>query len=179
MAAACVAVGLGAGVPLARAQGDDRAVAEALVAQLAPSAADAVRGPVTAEALTRAKEALERGTRLRRSGDEAHAKTADGRAREWAETARDLGRAAEAESTAADLRRRAMTEQAQVERARALLEEGVARVGRLRAQIEEARRAGGGRRAVEAHEGEPTADAADGKKPKGARAAIAADAGAP
>jgi len=164
------------------AQGDDRAVAEALVAQLAPSSADATRGPVTAEALTRAKEALERATRLRRSGDEAHAKAADGLAREWAETARDLARAAEAESTAADLRRRAMNEQAQVERARALLEEGVARVGRLRAQIDEAHRAGGGRRAVEAHEGDPAqapTKPSDGKNPKDARSPLGADAGAP
>jgi hypothetical protein len=146
-------------VPCARnahADGDDRAVAQALVTQLERLEHDGTRGRITTEALTHATEALERATRLRRAGDEAHAKAAEGLAREWAETGRDLVRAADAESTAADLRRKAMSEQEQVERSRALVEDGVARVGRLRAQIEEANAANvGARRAVEVHGGQP------------------------
>jgi len=137
----------------AYADGDDRAIAQSLVTQLEQ---DGTRARIAAEALTRATEALERGTRLRRAGDEVHAKTADGLAREWAETGRDLMRAADAESTAADLRRKAMGEQEQVERTRALVEEGVARVGRLRGQIDEAGAANvDARRAVEVHDGQP------------------------
>jgi len=143
------------------ADSDDRTVAEALVSQLDRLAHDApARARITAEALSRTSEALERGTRLRGAGDEAHAKTADGLAREWAETGRDLVRAAEAESAAADLRRKAMNEQAQVGRARALVEEGIARVGRLRAQIDEAN----GASADKASTGNNKADKADKKR---------------
>ncbi len=108
--------------------------------------------PVTAEALARAKDALERATRLRAAGDEAHAKAADGLAREWAETARDLSLAAAAEKLAEDRKRESMQAEAQLERTRALVEEGIARLGRIRAELE----AGPPKpaRAVEVHDGE-------------------------
>jgi hypothetical protein len=160
------------------ADGDDRTIAEALVSQLDRLAHDVpTKGRITAEALSRAKDALERGTRLRRAGDEAHARTADGLAREWAETGRDLVRATEAESTAADLRRKAMNEEAQVGRARALVEEGIARVGRLRAQIDEANgastdktsagynNADNKKRAVEVHDEPPKPSKTNGGTP--------------
>jgi hypothetical protein len=133
------------------ATADDAAAARTLVAELEQSKPP----PATvSDAVERAKEALERGIRLRRTGDEAHARMADGLAREWAETARDLARAAQAEAAVADLRRKAMTEQEQAERTRALVEEGVARVGRLRAQVDAIRGPdAAGRRAVEVHDG--------------------------
>ena len=109
--------------------------------------------PVTAEALGHAAEATEQATRFRAAGDEGHAKAADGLAREWSETARDLALAAAAEKLADERKRLSMKAQAQLERTRALVEEGIARLGRLRAELE-----GGPSRstvAVESHDGEP------------------------
>jgi hypothetical protein len=117
---------------------DDHATATSLVAQLEQ---DAQHGPIIAVAVAHAKDALERAVRLRRAGDEWHAKAADALAREWVETARDLVRAVDAEASAVDLRRKAVDAQGRVERARALVEEAIARVGRLTAQLEEAGRA--------------------------------------
>jgi hypothetical protein len=142
------------------AQEDDHAAALALVDQLER---DTEHRSVTADALAHARAALERAVRLRAAKiwghdpDEKHAAQADGLAREWAETARDLVRAVDAEKTAADTRRKAMDAQAQLERTRALVEEGIARVGRLKAAITEAERApeSGRRQAIEVHEGQP------------------------
>jgi hypothetical protein len=122
----------------ARAQGaDEHSAAQALVTQLEHDSAHAA---VTAEALANAKGALERATRIRMTGDEAHAKAADGLALEWAQVARDLAKASDAETTAAELRRKAVSAQEQLERTRALVEEGIARVGRLQAELAEAER---------------------------------------
>jgi hypothetical protein len=52
--------------------------------------------------------------------------------------AQDIARAVEAEKAAAVLRRKAVDAQAQLERTRTLVEEAIARVGRLRAQLEAA-----------------------------------------
>jgi hypothetical protein len=121
----------------------------ALVAKLET---DIVHRPVTAEALAHAKEALERAVRFHGGGDERHAKAAEGLAREWAETARDLARAADAEAAASDSRKKATDAQARLERVRALVEAGIARVGRLRAELDEAGRAPPKERtAVETH----------------------------
>jgi len=116
------------------AQGmDDRAVATAILLKLQQNAQD---GRLVAAPLARAKDALDRAARLRGAGDEAHARAAAGLAREWAETARDLARAADAEQTGAELRRKAVDAQARVERSSALVEEAIARAGRLRAELE-------------------------------------------
>jgi hypothetical protein len=161
----------------ARAQGnDDHATAEAIVKQ---AEADAQHTPVTADAVLRAKAALERATRLRSAGDEAHAKAADGLAREWAETARDLARAADAEATAAELRRRAVEAQAHLERTRAMVEEGIARVGRLKAELDEAAHSGSTRTAVETHDGEKPPIAAGARKNKPPAATQSAAGGRP
>ncbi|HEY3815612.1 MAG TPA: hypothetical protein VGL81_00495 [Polyangiaceae bacterium] len=138
----------------AGAQGaDDHAAAEALVQQLEHDSGHTV---VTADAVASAKNALERATRLRAAGDEAHAKAADALALEWAQTGRDLAKAVDAEATATELRRKAVDAQAQLERTRAQVEEGIAHVGRLRAQLEEAEKAGKvDHVAVEVHEGDP------------------------
>jgi hypothetical protein len=142
--------------------GDDHTAAAEIVKQLEGNHA---RAAAAADALARAKDALERATRLRSAGDEPHAKAADGLAREWAEDARDIARAAEAEAAAAEARRKAVDAQAQVERMRALVEEGIARIGRLTAELTQMERpaASGGahggasatKRAVEVHAGEP------------------------
>jgi hypothetical protein len=113
---------------------DDRAVADALIKSTTPLGPRAV----TAEAIEHANEATERATRLRAAGDEMHAKVADGLAREWAETARDLGLAAAAEQMADDRKRQAIQAQAQLQRTKALVEESIARLGRLRAELEAA-----------------------------------------
>jgi hypothetical protein len=133
--------------------GDDHATAQALVAQLEH---DAGHAAVTAEALANARAALERATRIRMTGDETHAKAADGLALEWAQVARDLAKAADAEAAAAELRRKAVDAQEQLERTRALVEEGIARVGRLQAELAEAERAPkADRTAVEVHDDKP------------------------
>jgi hypothetical protein len=136
-------------VNTAGAQGNDRAAAEALVGPMekAPPA------PVTAEALARASDALEQATRFRAAGDEAHAKAADGLAREWAETARDLALAAATEKQAEERKRQAIQAQAQLERTRALVEDGIARLGRIRAELDAAPARTS--TAVEAHDGQP------------------------
>jgi hypothetical protein len=130
--------------------GDDGDAAAAIVEK---AAKEATHGRVAADAIVRTKEALERATRLRAVGDEPHARAAEGLAREWAETARDLVRAADAEAAATDVRRKAVDAEAGLERARALVEDGIGRVGRLRAELDEAGRAGAkDRAAVERHD---------------------------
>lgn len=131
---------------------DEHAAASALVATLAQDKAHAA---VLADVLAKAKDALERATRMRTAGDEAHAKAADGLAYEWAETGRDLVKAADSEAAASELRRKAIETQAQLDRQRALVEEGVASVGRLRAELDQAHANPTARPAVEVHEGDP------------------------
>jgi hypothetical protein len=113
---------------------DDRAAAQSLIAS------GAALGPanVTGPALSAANDAIERATRLRAAGDETHARVADGLAREWAETARDLASAAAAEKMAEDRKRQAIQARAQLQRTKALVEEGIARLGRLRAELDAA-----------------------------------------
>ncbi len=125
--------------PAAQAQGDDRTAAQAQVTALEH---DSAHPSVLAEPLARAKDAIEQAARLRAVGDEAHARAADGLAREWAETGRDLARASDAEQQAADLRKKALESQARLSRTRTLVEEAIARVGRLSAEIAQANRAG-------------------------------------
>lgn len=136
-------------VSAARAQSDDRAAAETLISPLE----HASPAPVTAEAVARAREALEQATRFRAAGDEAHAKAADGLAREWAETARDLSLATAAEAQAEDRKRQAIQAQAKLERTRALVEDGIARLGRVRAELGATQPKAV--TAVEVHDGEP------------------------
>ena len=119
------------------ARADERASVESTLVEIER---DAAHKAVTAELVAHAREALERATRLRTAGDETHAKLADGLAREHAEAARDLARAIDAEEKAANARRAAIDAGAQVERERALLEEGIAQNGRLRAALDELER---------------------------------------
>ncbi len=114
-----------------------------------PPLSDSSSARVSADAVEHAKESRERATRFRAAGDEAHAKLADGLAREWAETARDGELAATAEQMAADRRREAMRDQAQLQRTRTLSEEDIARLGRMRAELDAAVSATKGRLAGE------------------------------
>jgi hypothetical protein len=146
-------VALGAVVAEAPAWADDHADAVALVAQLGH---DGAHGAVTADAVAKAKDALERAQRMRAAGDEAHAKAADGLALEWAQAGRDLAKAVDAEQSAAEQRRKAVDAQAQLERSRALVEEALASVGRLQAELDHEQAAPHEPRvAVETHDGEP------------------------
>ncbi|HEX3769582.1 MAG TPA: hypothetical protein VHV30_01900, partial [Polyangiaceae bacterium] len=56
----------------------------------------------------------------------------------WAETARDLASAAAAEKMAEDRKHQAIQARAQLQRTKALVEEGIARLGRLRAELDAA-----------------------------------------
>jgi hypothetical protein len=132
----CLASALLAGLAL-QARGDERAATEALLQE---AEREPGRKIATAEVVAHAREALERATRFRSAGDETHAKLADGLARELAETARDLAKTVDAEKQAEAARRNAIDAGAHSERERALLEEGISRNGRLRAELDEAER---------------------------------------
>lgn len=131
IASSCVGLGIAA------ASGpEDRTTTEAILKEVEASP----KKDVASEMVARSRAALERGTRLRGSGDEPRARLADGLARTWAEAARDVIRAVDVEDRAQAARRGATDAGAQAERERALLEEGVAQSGRLRAQLEAAER---------------------------------------
>lgn len=119
---------------------DDRTTAEAVLREV--DGATPERRAVVTEMVARSRAALDRSAKLRASGDEAHARLADGLARTWAEAARDTLRAVELEERANAERRAANDAGTTAERERALLEEGVAQTGRLRAQIEAVSREG-------------------------------------
>ncbi len=132
-------LGVAASVSVAYvARGDERAVTEARLVDLEK---DPAHKAATAEMVRGAREAMERATRLRSAGDETHAKLADGLARELADSAVDLARAVDAEKQAETARRSAIDAGAHAERERALLEEGIAQNGRLRAELDEIERA--------------------------------------
>ncbi len=120
-------------VVAATAHGDDRATAEAL---LAPLEHDDAHKSITVDAVKQARDALERATRMRDANDEARARLAETLGREWAQVARDLVRASDAEQAATQARLAADDAGARAERERSLLEEAIARQGRLRAELD-------------------------------------------
>jgi hypothetical protein len=125
------------GIGVAAAAGpDDRAATEAVLREVEASP----KKDVAAEMIARSKAALERATRLRTAGDEPHARLADGLAKTWADAARDVVRAVDVEERAQAARRSATDAGVVAERERALLEEGIAQSGRLRAQLESVER---------------------------------------
>lgn len=89
------------------------------------------------EPLENAAALLERADDARSAGDHQHAAMLEAVALEWAESGRDLVRAAEAEAEADELAKRAVEVEERLVRARALLEQTVARRGRARARLEE------------------------------------------
>lgn len=116
----------------------DGATALGILRDVDTKAQDPRSKKAVADAVTRAKKALERAHGARASGDVAHARMLDGLALEWAENARDLLRAAEAEKAATSVAEKAKEASTQAERARALLEETQARRGRAEAELERA-----------------------------------------
>ncbi len=134
---------------VARADGDDRTAEPAHL-----PTSDSAAASISADAVDHMKEAQERAIRFRAAGDEGHARVADGLAREWTETARDLELAATAEQMAADRRREAMRDQAQLQRTRTLVEEDIARLGRMRAELDAVASAIQGRLRVDVRAGE-------------------------
>jgi hypothetical protein len=138
VSAGCAAVVLTVGLvapALAGAAEDDRAATERMANDLDQ---DAAHKTLTADAVAHARKALERALRMRQSGDEARARETEGLARRWVELGRDLARTADAEAQAGLLRSAATDAGAHAERERALLEETIARTGRLKAEIEAA-----------------------------------------
>jgi hypothetical protein len=129
---AIVATASALGAIASAAPPDDRAVTEATLAELASSP----RASAVSEMIARAKAATARAARLREAGDEQHARLADGLARTWADAAREVLRAIELEERASAAQVAATDAGAVADRERALLEEGVAQNGRLRAQLE-------------------------------------------
>jgi len=115
------------------ARGDDRSAAEALLSNLEH---DPAHKTLTASLVKRSRDALERATRMQAAQDGAHARIAEGLALEWAQAATDLVNTAESEKRAAATRLAALDAGAHAERERALLEEGIARTGRLRAELD-------------------------------------------
>lgn len=120
-------------MPLAIASGDPRKATETTLDELEH---DPAQKALTEDAVKRARAAMERATRMRAAGDEVHALLLDGLAQYWAEAGKDLVRAAAAEKQSATARRDATDAGAHAERERALLEEGIAQNGRLRAQVD-------------------------------------------
>jgi hypothetical protein len=125
----------GLGVAAAAAP-DDRAATEAVLRAVEASPKKDLAGELTA----RSRAALARAAKLRAAGDEPHARLADGLAKIWAEAARDVLRAVDVEEKAQAARRGATDAGVIAERERALLEEGIAQSGRLRAQLDSVER---------------------------------------
>jgi hypothetical protein len=157
---------------------DDRSQALAILTVLEHAPADATlpKEPGSAsqlapsnDAVTRARDALERATRMRNAGDETHARLADGLALEWAETARDRARTTAVETKAREAEVLTVDATARVERERALLEEAIARSGRLKAELALATKKTGTAKTREHTSTAATSDVAP--KPKGAHPA--------
>lgn len=129
-----LAVGLGLGLGIASAGGDDRTAAETLLRTIDASP----RKETAREMVTRARGALDKAKRLREGGDEAHARLEDGVALRWAEAAKSTLDAIETEQKATTAKNAANDAGVVADRERALLEEGIAQAGRIRAQLEAA-----------------------------------------
>jgi hypothetical protein len=127
-----VAMGLGLASGLHAAGPDDRASTDAVLREIEASP----KKEVTAEMIVRSRAALDRAAKLRAAGDEPHARHADGLAKTWADAAREVLRAVDVEEKAQAARRSATDAGVVAERERALLEEGIAQSGRLKAQLE-------------------------------------------
>jgi len=109
----------------------DRAAAETTLASVEkdPTVTD-----VTADAVKKSRDALERARRMRAAGDEKHAKLADALALEWALVAQELARTAQAERHTRDVSAAAADAGARADRERTLLEQRLAENGRLSAE---------------------------------------------
>ncbi len=121
------------GVALA-AQSDDRARASSALQQLRTVPAHA---RLANEPIRQAEHALRRADETRAAGDKVHPPELEAMAREWAEAGVDLVRAAEAEKKLSDVQHEVADIETKTTRARALLEETIARRGRAQANLDE------------------------------------------
>ncbi|HMR81328.1 MAG TPA: hypothetical protein PKD61_39720 [Polyangiaceae bacterium] len=122
-------------------RGDDRGRAQAVLAEIpAPSSASSP----AAEPMARAKDALRRSDEARGGGDTTHAALLDALGLEWAETARDLSRAAAAEKKLAEVQQRIGDTEQKLTRAKALLDDTVARRGRAEQKLRDLEQPDGG-----------------------------------
>lgn len=108
--------------------------AEAILSRLE---SDAASKSATAGAVSQARKALERSRNARAAGDQAHAEMLDDLALEWAELGQDTVRATQSEAQAEALERQLLETETKTVRARALLEETIARRGRAREKLEQ------------------------------------------
>ncbi len=89
------------------------------------------------DAIAEANRALKRAEELRAMGDVARAELAEDLALEWALTARETVKAVETEREADELGTAAVEATTKAERARTLLEDAIARRGKLQAKLDE------------------------------------------
>lgn len=123
-----------AGAAFATREGDDRDRAEAALATLERVPEHARLGH---ELVSEARRALRRADEARAAGDTRHAPDLDALGREQAETATDLVRAVEAEKKLVLVQKQISDVETRTSRAKALLEEAVARRGRAQVRLDE------------------------------------------
>jgi hypothetical protein len=116
------------------ARGDDRTRAEAAIARVKQ---DSAHARLAHEPLSQAERALRRADDARAANDTTHPQELEALAREWAETSVDLVRAAEAEKKLSEVQKEIADVETKTTRARALLEESIARRGRAQAKLDE------------------------------------------
>jgi hypothetical protein len=115
-------------------RGDDRGAALTAIAALEALAA---KKPAVSDALARARQALQRANGARSAGDHEHGALLEGLAREWAETGGEVARTVDTEAEANLAHRRASEAEAKAIRARALIEETIARKGRAAEKLKQ------------------------------------------
>ncbi len=99
--------------------------------------ADAKKKSLARDPLGKARDALERADSARASANHSHAALLEGLAHEWGNVAADLVRAAEGEALAQKTEKQAAEARTKAIRARALLEETIARRERSKKKLEE------------------------------------------
>lgn len=100
-------------------------------------AADPQQKKLTAQPLAQARQALERASDARKAGDADHARLLDELALEWAQTAGDLVHTSKLEQESAKLEKEASEVEAKAVRALAIIEEAVARRGRVQQELDQ------------------------------------------
>lgn len=128
------AVVLSLAVGASASNGSDRDVAARIVAEVSKQPAHA---RLAKEPLDKAAHALRRAEDARAAGDQLHGAELEALAREWAETATDLVRAASVEDKLAAVQKELTATETRLLRARALIEETVARRGRAKEKLEQ------------------------------------------
>jgi hypothetical protein len=126
----------------ALAADSDREIARGLIDEVKKDAGSA---KLARDPIEKAEHALRRGNDARAAGDHLHGTLLESLGRTWAETGRDLVSAARTERKLQEVSKQQTEAETRLLRARALLEETVARAGRARQRIEqlEKERSGG------------------------------------